>query len=318
MPSTNELPVFDDARVHSLRGDKNPVDPWRPHAFFVEPERTATGVVEDVATVFLTNRECPFRCLMCDLWKYTTDERVPEGAIPAQITWALQQLPPTRHVKLYNAGNFFDAQAIPPVDRPAIAQLVAGFQTVVIECHPRLIGASCLEFQASLTGRLQVAIGLETVHPEVLPRLNKRMTLPLFERAVHFLREHGISVRAFILLRPPFLTEAEGVEWAKKSLRYAFDLGVECCSVIPTRAGNGAMEHLQERGLFLPPHLQSLEEVLEFGIHLRAGRVFVDLWDIERFFPCMRCGPNRANRLREMNLSQTVVAPIACGCGTAL
>src|SRR5579862_5481994 len=131
MPSMNELPTFDDARILSLRGDKQPVDPWRPHACFVEPERTAAGTIEDVATIFLTNRECPFRCLMCDLWKYTTDERVPDGAIPAQIAWALRQLPPARHVKLYNAGNFFDAQAIPPSDRPAIAQLVAGFQTVV-------------------------------------------------------------------------------------------------------------------------------------------------------------------------------------------
>ncbi len=314
MPSTNELPVFDDAQVLALRGGKNPVDPWRPHAFFVEPERTPSGVVEDVATLFLTNRECPFRCLMCDLWKYTTDERVPDGAIPAQIAYALQQLPPTRHVKLYNAGNFFDAQAIPPGDRPAIAKLVAGFQTVVIECHPRLIGESCLEFQALLTGHLQVAIGLETIHPDVLPRLNKRMALDIFERAVVFLRKRGISVRAFILLRPPFLTEAEGVEWAKKSLLYAFDLGVECCSVIPTRAGNGAMEHLQEKGLFQPPRLRSLEKVLEFGINLGAGRVFADLWDVERFFPCDRCGPDRAARLRSMNLSQRIPAPTPCIC----
>src|SRR5207253_1691777 len=141
-------------------------------------------------------------------------------------------------------------------------QLVARFQTVVIECHPRLVGPSCIEFQALLEstmseeaqgrrtgcvscrvsapnpaayaagspsgGRLQVALGLETVHPDVLPRLNKRMTLPLFEKAVRFLRDHDIAVRAFVLLRPPFLTEAEGIEWAIKSLRYAFDVGVEC------------------------------------------------------------------------------------------
>ncbi len=206
---------------------------------------------------------------MCDLWKYTTDERVPDGAIPAQIAYALRQLPPTRHVKLYNAGNFFDAQAIPPGDRPAITQLVAGFQTVVIECHPRLIGESCSNSSAAYgppSGRHRI----ETVHPDVLPRLNKRMTLDIFERAVIFLRKHGISVRAFILLRPPFLTEAEGVEWAKKSLLYAFDLGVECCSIIPTRRqwGDGTPA---ERGHFQSPGLRSVEKVLEFGINLVRG-----------------------------------------------
>ena len=85
-------------------------------------------------------------------------------------------------------------------------------------------------------------MGLETIHPDVLPRLNKRMTLADFEAATRFLTHHDIGVRAFILLRPPFLSEAEGVHWAKESLRYAFDVGVECCAVIPTRAGNRTSE----------------------------------------------------------------------------
>ena len=62
-------------------------------------------------------------------------------------------------------------------------------------------------------------MGLETAHPEVLRRLNKGMTLDDFSRAADFLRRNGIGVRAFLLLRPPYLDEAEGVEWAKRSLR---------------------------------------------------------------------------------------------------
>src|SRR5947209_10430334 len=93
--------------VVSLRPPKNPVDPRRPHAFFVEPERSETGAVEDVATLFLVNRECPFRCLMCDLWRNTTDRRVPDGAVADQVEFALSRLLPAPHVKLYNAGNFF-------------------------------------------------------------------------------------------------------------------------------------------------------------------------------------------------------------------
>ena len=112
------FPISSDSWIISQRGPKLAADPFRPHAFFVEPERTRDGRVEDVATVFLTNRECPFRCLMCDLWSYTTDQRVPDGAIAAQVRFALGQLPPARHIKLYNAGNFFDAQAIPPGDLP--------------------------------------------------------------------------------------------------------------------------------------------------------------------------------------------------------
>jgi radical SAM enzyme (TIGR01210 family) len=308
------LQLITDRWILDQRPPKERVDPWRPHAFFVEPERTRQGTVEDVATLFLVNRECPFRCLMCDLWKNTTDTRVPEGAIVAQVQWALERLPPARHIKLYNAGNFFDAQAIPPADLPRLTELLSPFQTVIIECHPLLVGKRCLDFQKSLRPALQVAMGLETVHPQVLARLNKRMTLGDFERAVRLLREHGIDVRAFILLRPPFLDEEEGIAWAKRSIEYAFALGVECCTVIPTRAGNGAMERLQEQGLFSPPRPESLEEVLEFGVGLARGRVFADLWDIEKIFACPRCGPQRAERLRTMNLTQTFPHPVPCEC----
>ena len=93
-----------------------------------------------MATLFLTNRECPFRCLMCDLWKHTLEETVPVGAIPAQIDFALERLPPAKHIKLYNSGNFFDPQAIPREDYAEIARRVRSFDTLIVENHPRLCG----------------------------------------------------------------------------------------------------------------------------------------------------------------------------------
>jgi archaeosine synthase beta-subunit len=312
--STNER-RWNDARILQLRPAKNAVDPAQPYAFLVESERTRDGRVEDTAVIFLTNRECPFRCLMCDLWKNTTDERVPEGAIPGQIEFALARLPAAQHVKLYNAGNFFDSQAIPPADWPRIVELTAPYQTVIVESHPRLVGERCLKLRDMLRPALQVAMGLETVHPEILSRLNKAMSLVDFEKATCFLVNNGIAVRAFILLRPPFLSEEEGVHWAKESIRFAFDIGVECCVVIPTRAGNGAMEELERAGDFTPPRLESLEAALDYGVELRRGRVFADLWDVKQFFACECCGPARAERLRQMNLMQEVLPLIECSCG---
>src|SRR5579864_9207479 len=67
-------------------------DPWRYHGLIVEDERTAEGRVARTATVFLTGRECPWRCVMCDLWQHTTSEDTPKGAIPAQLATARQAL----------------------------------------------------------------------------------------------------------------------------------------------------------------------------------------------------------------------------------
>ncbi len=163
-------------------------------------------------------------------------------------------------------------------------------------------------------GQLELALGLETVHEEVLARLNKRMTLHDYERAVRFLRDHDIRVRTFILLRPPFLDEQQGIEWAVRSLHFAFDVGVQCCAVIPTRAGNGMLDQLTREGLFASPGMTSMEQVLETGLAMRRGRVFMDLWDCEQFYHCAACGPRRRNRLQEMNLTQKVSPGVACDC----
>jgi len=247
---------------------------------------------------------------MCDLWKNTSDATVPVGAIPEQIRRALAALPPARTLKLYNSGNFFDPHAIAPTDYAEIAELAAPFRTVIVESHPRMIGRRCLEFRELVRGRLHVAMGLETVHPDVLPRLNKQMTLADFERAAGELRRNGMAVRAFILLRPPYMTEEEGVLWARRSIDFAFNAGVECCAVIPTRAGNGAMEALASRGEFHPPTLDSLENVLEYGLSLQGGRVFVDLWDIEKISGASPNGAARVERLARMNLSQRLEPPV--------
>ena len=91
-----------DQQIVEARPKKADVDPFRPYAFHLEKERGTGGDLDPVATLFLTNRECPFRCTMCDLWKNTTDQTVPLGAIPAQIDYALSRLPQAKHIKLYN------------------------------------------------------------------------------------------------------------------------------------------------------------------------------------------------------------------------
>lgn len=300
-----------DRWIRAQRGPKNRLDPQIPYAFLWEEELGEDGTPIPTATIFLTNRECPYRCLMCDLWRNTLDERVPSGAIATQIRHALAALPPARQVKLYNAGSFFDPQAIPPEDYTEIAEAVAGFERVIVECHPRLIGERTRTFQHMLAGRLEVAIGLETVHEGVLERLNKRFTVSDFQQAAAFLAENEIALRVFLLLRPPFLTEQEGLYWAERSLDTAFAAGATVCCLIPTRGGNGAMEALSDSGEYAPPDLRSLEAAQKYGLRLGKGRVFADLWDIETFYSCA-CSPARAVRLETMNLTQEIPPPYLC------
>jgi hypothetical protein len=294
------------------------LDPFTPHVFFLEEERTASGQVVSTATILLTNKECPWRCLMCDLWKNTTTQTVPPGAIPQQIEHALSQLRSRpEQIKLYNSGSFFDPAAIRPADYPAIARTIAFAKHVVVESHPRLVGEKALRFRDLLSGSLEVAMGLETVHPQVLPRLNKKFELAHFSQAAAFLRDNGITVRAFVLVKPPFMDESEGLEWAVKSAAFALSCGATVVSLIPTRPGNGALERLTATGEFSPPRLATLEKTLELALEVRGnGRIFADTWDLEQFSNCPACFEKRRQRIHTMNRSQQIPSAIACSaCG---
>src|SRR5215831_8801398 len=103
--------------IVTKRGQRNDVDPSKPHGFFLEQERSSSCKILNSAVILLTNKECPWRCLMCDLWKNTLTYSVPVGAIPQQIDYALTQLGcRPEQLKLYNSGSFFDPAAVPVDD----------------------------------------------------------------------------------------------------------------------------------------------------------------------------------------------------------
>jgi radical SAM enzyme (TIGR01210 family) len=289
------------------RPKKNALDPRRPYGFFVEEEPAAPGAPVPVATILLTNMECSFRCTMCDLWKNTLDGPTPPGAIPEQIRYALERLPAARRIKLYNAGSFFDRAAVPPEDYAAIAELVRGFERVVVECHPALAGDTVLRFRDLLAGPdLEVAVGLETANEAALEKINKGMTVEDFGSCMGFLDANGIRLRSFILVGVPFLPRDEQISWLEKSVKISFERGSGIVSLIPTRMGNGTLEELHRLGEFEPPSLSTFEESFALALAIRPpeGIVLADLWNADALPAPACCAAARIERLRAMNTLQ--------------
>jgi hypothetical protein len=256
---------------------------------------------------------------MCDLWKDTTEESVPQGSVPRQVAAALGGWdPPPEQVKLYNSGSFFDPGAIDPGDYGEIARLVSFASNVVVESHPRLAGERAVRLRDLLGGSLEVAMGLETAHPAALAKLNKGFGLEEFRKACGFLRSEGIAVRAFLLVHPPFVERGEAHAWAVRSAQFAYDCGAGAVALIPTRDGNGAMEALRSSGDFHPPTLADLEAAHSAVLELRGGRAFADTWGLEAFSSCAACVQERILRLRRMNCSQAGEPGASCPrCGCA-
>ena len=316
-----------DRFVVERRGPRPSHDPWQHQGLIVEDERTADGVHTRTATVFLTGRECPWRCAMCDLWRYTTVAETPAGAIATQVAAAVAALhekhPRVSVIKLYNAGSFFDPRAVPEADYDAIATTLAGFSRVVVESHPALVGPRVDRLLDALSrhggapggpAALEVAMGLETAHPAALDRLNKRFTLTQFERAARALSRRGVALRVFLLISPPFVAAGEQDDWLLRSVDAAFGCGASVIALVPTRSGNGTMEALAAAGLFRGPDLDDVERsfALALGHADGRGRVFVDCWDLDRFACCASCITERRDRLHHMNLHQQMLPPASC------
>jgi radical SAM enzyme (TIGR01210 family) len=317
-----------DRFIVDLRPSRPELDPWSYQRVIVEDERSAEGAVARSATVFLTGRECPWRCAMCDLWRYTTADDTPRGAIPAQLAAARRTLAdaavrPVRQMKLYNAGSFFDPRAVPESDYDAIADCLSGLERAVVESHPALIGSRLDRLLDSLDRRrssraaavqLEVAMGLETAHPDALERLHKRMTVDQFADAAARLGRRGVSLRVFLLIAPPFVPPDEQDGWLLRSIDAAVDCGAAVVTLIPTRTGNGAMEALSAQGAFTLPRLDDIERsaALALARSRRRERIFVDVWDLEPFSACAACFTARRDRLHQMNLEQRVLPEIAC------
>jgi uncharacterized Fe-S cluster-containing MiaB family protein len=165
--------------------------------------------------------------------------------------------------------------------------------------------------------RLEVAMGLETVHPDALDKLNKRMTVDDFVLAAGRLRRRDVALRVFLLIGPPGIAGEEQDEWLGKSVDAAFACGATAVSLVPTRGGNGAMEALSAAGAFREPRLADIERSVSSVLSRAPKRIFVDLWDLERFSDCPVCFERRRARLQTMNLEQRVERAVAClRCGS--
>lgn len=219
------------------------IDSRRPYALLNErePFRDSCGNVTSmsVSTLFLTARRCPINCSMCDLHENTFSHATPEGDIVRQIEIAQQQLEPSQWVKLYNSGNFFDRQSIPPADYQAIADLCQRYERVIVENHPRLGDSLHAPFCDLISAQLEVAVGLETVQPRWLERIGKQMTRDQFDRYATKLQDRGIDLRVFLIVGMPGVSVSESLRWARLAVRHASLVGARHISLIPARSGNG-------------------------------------------------------------------------------
>ena len=94
--------------------------------------------------------------------------------------------------------------------------------------------------------------------------INKGFSLEDFRKALRICKDAGSLVKAYLLLKPPFLTEEEAIQDAVASGIEAWGMGVDRLSYNPVNVQRWTLvEHLWRRGEYRPQWLWSVLEVLE-------------------------------------------------------
>jgi radical SAM enzyme (TIGR01210 family) len=173
-------------------------------------------------------------------------------------------------VTIYTNGNFFADKEVPAESRVHMYQEIAKTKAeyVLVESLPQFITEEKIQEAKKYLRedqKLVVAIGLQSADDTVRAlSVNTTCTRQGFERAYEALKKHDYMVQAFLMVKPPFLTEAEAVEDTVKSIAYLNELGIDNPILCATRvAPNTVLSDLYQDGEFRPPWLWSVIEVLK-------------------------------------------------------
>ncbi len=228
------------------------------------------GEEVDAGVIVLSTRGCAWAlragCTMCG-YIYDSSRSVSQAEVLQQFKDGITKIGDVAYLKVFNSGSFFDSGEIARETRREIYRLVnsLGVKRLQVESRPEYISEQVLEEAAELLEpELEVGIGLETTSDYIREVcINKGFTLEEFIRALEACRSTGVKVKAYLLIKPPFMTEAEAIEDAVKSGVEAARMGVDRLSFNPVNVQRGTLvEELFYKREYRPPWLWSVVEVI--------------------------------------------------------
>jgi archaeosine synthase beta-subunit len=263
-------------------------------------------------------------CSMCGYAKDTLGRSATPEELSEQLARALERYGGEPYVKVYTSGSFLDDREVDPASRRAIVGAFAGrARRFLFETLPEFATAEALTpLREAFPGELEVALGLETTDPVVLGRYVHKSAGPEeYLAAGDRVRSLGLRAKAYLLLKPPYLTESEAIDDVVRSIGEAAP-HFDALSVNPVHIQNGTVvEWLYHRRQYRPPWLWSVVAALAEGAPRRGSTRLVS-------FPtagglargphnCGRCDARVLAAIEEASLSQefsglAALEPCAC------
>lgn len=210
-------------------------------------------------------------------------------------------------LNLYNNGSFINDNEIPPEARKGILKKINNnpdIKMLVLETRPEFVTREKINEIKRLIPDKHVELGVGLEIKDDFYRgicVNKGFSLKRFNDAAGLITEQ-LHLRTYVLLKPLFLTEREGIEQAVETIEYAFAAGAATVSLEACTIQNYTlMKYFHERGLYSPPWLWSILEVLKSV--KTPGKLIVGLF---KFFPLPSAVPNNCEQCNEIIMERII------------
>jgi len=232
------------------------------------------NVLLDCLTVIFKTAGCTWsQCRMCSYRHERYEKQSCEtltGHLRAQLAWVQAEFRADGYqmVKIFTSGSFFDPAEVPPAFLADAAAVFRG-KLVIAETRPEFVDTDIIRSfidlldDGSWKTPLYCAIGLETSNDLIREKcINKGFTFSDFSAAAARAKSAGAGIKAYLLLKPLFLTEKESVDDMKSSIAAA-SMHAEMISMNPcTVQRRTELEFYWKKGAYRPPYLWSVLSLL--------------------------------------------------------
>ena len=317
--------------MRDIRGLKEKhYDPHEPTRVWLDEDNTPGGVYDSL-TIILNTGGCRWAraggCTMCGYVAESVEGgSVAHEALMDQIEICLDHESnnadePAELIKIYTSGSFLDEREVGAETRQAIAETFGDRERIVVESLPDFVDSEKIADFTDHGLAVDIAVGLETATDRVRHDcVNKYFDFADFEAACATAQDAGAGIKAYLLMKPPFLSEAEARDDMIESVRRCAAVdGCHTVSMNPCNVQEYTMvNELFRAGGYRPPWLWSVANVLERTVDVDAIVVSdpVGHGSDRGAHNCGECDDRVQKAIKDFDLRQdpTVFEQVSCDC----
>ncbi len=221
--------------------------------------------------VILKTRGCTWAlaggCTMCGYANESAWSKVTEDQLVTQFEKGWSKYQGEEIVKIYTSGSFIDRHEVMPEAQARILDIIGDRpKKVAFESLPGFVTDDAIAPIVGRVSKMEIGIGVESSNDRVLrDSINKGHPFSSFPEAAEVCKKHNVSVKAYLMCKPPFLKECDARVDATETVAKAAPHS-NIVSLNPTNIqGRTVVDALHKRGSYRAPWLWTLVYALRDG-----------------------------------------------------